>query len=158
MRSQNILRVILFVVFFCVGASTLSVSILCEDLLAYYNNKRLLRQEEESFRQLESLSADYDVVLEQLEGDPNVIKRIAPAALGTEPEGEETVYPKVRAEQLAAAREALEEDLGEVADEGAVPIWVKRCCRPIRRIILFVAGGFLVLVSFICFGPISDKG
>lgn len=146
----------MFVVFFGAGASALSVSILCEDLLRYYNNRELLRREGGLLKQLESLEADYDVVLEQLEGDPNVVRRIAPAALGAEHEGADTAYPKARAEELAAARKALEEDKKSGAVEAAVPAWVERCSEPAQRMVLFIAGGFLVLISFICFGPASE--
>ena len=146
----------MFVVFFGAGASALSVSILCEDLLGYYNNRELLRREEELLGQLESLEADYDIVLEQLEDDPNVVKRIAPAALGAEHDEADTAYPKARAEELGAARKALEEEKKKGMAEAAVPAWLKRCCGSLQRMVLFIAGGFLVLISFICFGPASE--
>jgi len=110
MRSQYILRTFLFVVFFSVGAAALSSSILCGDLLQYYHNKQLLKAAEDSLNRLESLNTDYDVLLQQLQKDPNLIKRIAPATLGIEQEGEDTIYPKVTPEQLDAARKALTED------------------------------------------------
>jgi len=153
MQSQNILRTLLFVVFFSIGTAAVAVAILCDDLLRYYQGKQLLRLAEESLNQLESLNADYDAILGQLEADPNLFERIAPATLGTEPADANTVYPKATAEQLDAARKVLAEDLEQQPSGAAVPDWLARCSERTKRIILFMAGAFLILISFICFGP-----
>ena len=156
MQRQNILRVFLFVVFFGIGAAALSISILCEDLLGYYRNRQLLETAEESLNRLKPLNADYDALLEQLRTDANAIRRIAPATLGVEPADANTAYPKVSAEQLAAAKKVLTEDSdGEVAGQ-PVPAWLGRCCGSPQRIILFFAGAFLVIISFVWFGPIKQ--
>ena len=157
MRKQNILRTVFFIVFFSIGASALSVSILCDDLVRYYRNNQLLKAAEESLRRLEVLNADYGALLEQLEKEPNAVERIAPATLGTEPGAEDTVYPKATAEQLAAVREALREEAGNGIGGPAMPDWLVRCSKPPRRVILFFAGAFLILISFICFGSVSRK-
>ena len=158
MRKQNILRMFLFVVFFSIGAGALSISILCDDLLQYYDNKRQMRLEEESLGQLVSLNADYDALLSQLEKDPDVVDRIAPAALGTEPAHTDAIYPKATAEQLAAARKALMESQSLQSKSSMIPNWLARCSEPYRRVILFSAGACLVLVSFVWFGPAKDRG
>jgi len=157
LQRQNILRTFLFIVFFSIGAAALSVSILCGDLVRYYRNNQLLRAAEESLRRLEALNADYGALLEQLEKEPNAVKRIAPATLGTEPEAEDTIYPKATAEQLAAVREALREEAGHGIGGPAMPNWLVRCSEAPQRIILFLAGAFLILISFICFGSVSRK-
>jgi len=148
----------LFIVFFGIGAAALSGSILCEDLVRYYRNNQLLKAAKESLRRLEALNADYDTLLEQLQKDPNAVKRIAPATLGAEPEAEDTIYPKATAEQLAAVREALREEAGHGIGEPAMPDWLVRCSGPARRMILFLAGAFLILISFICFGSAKQEG
>lgn len=152
MRGQNILRAIFFVVFFSVGAAALSISVLCDELVLYYQNKRLLAEEEETLRRLEVLDNDYDVLLEQLEEDPNFVERIAPATLGAEPAEGNTVYPKATMDELAAAREVLGSS-DKQAGEVDVPGWIVRCSREPNKIILFLAGAFLILISFIFFGP-----
>jgi len=149
---------VLFLVFFGIGTASLSASILCDDLLQYYRNRHLLKAAEQYLERLESLNTDYDLLLRQLEKDPNLVKRIAPAALGIEPEDANAIYPRATAEQLAAARKALEEDQGNRQDEpcptlGGVPKWLSRCSEPRRRITLFLAGTGLILISLICFGP-----
>jgi len=152
MLKQNILRTFLFVVFFSIGAAALSGSILCEELLRYYQNKQLLRQAEECLKRLETLNTDYDILLGQLGKDPNFVRRIAPATLGTEPKDEDAIYPRATAEQLAAVRGVLE-DSGRKVVEPEIPDWIMRCSKPPQRIILFLAGAFLIFISFIFFGP-----
>jgi cell division protein FtsB len=171
MRRQNILRTLLFLVFFSIGAAALSGSILCDDLLRYYQNKQLLKAEEESLKRLETLNTDYEALLQQLEKEPNAIKRIAPATLGTEPETEDTVYPEATDEQLTAARKTFSEEAngipnskngvwrpGHKAAQPEMPRWLMRCIEPPQRVILFLAGAFLILISFICFGAAKKNG
>ncbi|UCF42482.1 MAG: hypothetical protein JSV99_07725 [Planctomycetota bacterium] len=158
MQRQVIIRVLLFVLFFSIGAAVLSGSVLCDDLVHYYQNEQQLRQSLELMERLKALDADYDALLRQLEDDPNFVKRIAPATLGTEPEDEETVYPEVTVEQLEAARRILMAGAEERTDESGVPDWIVRCSRVPQRTALFVSGAFLILISFICFAPAEDRG
>jgi hypothetical protein len=153
MQRQNILRTLLFVVFFSIGTAALTAATLYDDLLGYYRNKQLLRSAEETLNKLKSLNADYDALLKQLEENPNLLERIAPATLGTEPADANTAYPKVTAEQLDAARKVLAEDSKQQRFRAEIPDWIIRCSEPSKRIILFSAGALLILISFICFGP-----
>ena len=157
LRRQNIIRAILFVVFFSIGAATLSGSILFADLLRYYNNRELLKAEKELSNRLRSLNDDYDALLEQLKNDPNIIKRIANATLGNDDNDANTIYPKATAEQLAAARKALTEETSTEPADSTLPQWLTRCGESRRRMILFFAGAGLILISFICFGPVKEK-
>ena len=157
MQSQNLIRMFLFVVFFGVGATSLSGAILCDDLMRYFQNKRLLERARESLNRLESLNADYDALLGQLEKDPNFVKRIALAALGVEPADPNTIHPIATTEQLAAARKTLTEQLNPQPSNPIVPGWLSRCSEPRRRIGLFLAGAGLILVSFVCFVPSAEK-
>ena len=153
MQAQNIIRTLLFIIFFAVGATALAGAILCDDLIEHYHNKHLLKELQTSIQKLDSLNTDYDVLLTQLEQDPNLIKRIAPATLGTEPNEPNTAYPRATAQKLAAARQALTEDTQQINNQTASPQWLSRCCRPRRRAILLACGACLVLISFIFFGP-----
>jgi hypothetical protein len=153
MQKQSVIQTILFVLFFSSGAVSLGGSLLCDDLAKYYQNKQLLKTAQQYLDQLQSLNTDYDVLLGQLEKDPNLIKRIVPATLGIEPEDANTIYPKPAGEQLAAARKALEEESSQYQNEPVVPGWLTRCSEPRRRITLFFAGAGLILISFACFTP-----
>jgi len=157
---QNIIRTILFAFFFSSGAASIGGSILCDDLVQYYRNRQLLKAAQQYLDRLKSLNTDYDGLLRRLETDPNLVKRIAPAALGTEPQDANTIYPRATARQLAAARKALAEAPSPLAGnqtELTMPTWLGRLREPRRRIVLFFAGAGLILISFICFAPAVDK-
>lgn len=153
MQRHGILHLFLFVVFFSTGAVALGAAVLCEDLIVYCRNKHLVTQAQLSLERIEALNADYDALLRQLADDPNLLKRIAPVALGTEPEDPNAVYPKARARELAVARKALIEQSGLDTSEPPLPKWLQRCSQRRHRLALFLAGAGLVLVSLVCFTP-----
>lgn len=153
MQSQGVLHFFFFVVFFSVGAATLGGAVLCDDLILYCHNRQLISEAESSLERLGALNGEYDALLEQLEKDPNQLKRIAPAILGTEPEDPNAIYPKVKARELALARKALLEQAGVEAPPSPVPQWLQRCSEPSRKLGLFVAGAGLVLISLVFFTP-----
>lgn len=159
MQGRNVIRAILFVLFFSIGAASLSGSILCDDLVQYYQNRQLATAAQRSLERLKSLNIDYDILLEQLEKDPNFVDRLERATLGIKPEDTNTVYPRVTAEQLAAARRALTEEtnresaVGADGEQAVLPEWLSRCKEPQRKLMLFISGVALILTSFICFGP-----
>ena len=157
MQRQDIVSVLLFIVFFAIGAASLSGAILCVDLIQYYRNRQLLRAAHESSSRLKSLNADYDVLLGQLEEDPNLIKRVAPAELGTEREDPNTIYPRATVEQLAAARKALVEESNRQPADSTIPALLNQCSEPRRRMMLFFAGAGLILTSFVFFGSASKR-
>lgn len=156
MQTRNVIRAILFVLFFSIGAASLSSAVLCDDLVRYYRNRQLLREAQESLDRLKLLNNDYDALLSQLENDPNLLKRIGRATLGTEPDDPNMVYPEASGELLAAARRVLAEDANEGPVEPVMPEWLSRCNKPDARIILFICGMALVLISFICFRPAKE--
>jgi len=100
---------------------------------------------------MKSLIADYNAILTEIERDPNFVKRIAPATLGTEPEDANIVYPKASDELQIAAKKVLAGDPNKILVEPPVPGWLTRCSEPRRRILMFLAGAGLILISFICF-------
>jgi len=173
------MKTIFFIMFFSVGAASLGVSVLCEDLIRYYQNRQLVYAAQESLERLKSLNTDYDVVLNTLEEDPNSIRRIAPAAIGIEYQDANAINPRIEAEQLAAARKALTDPnkstgghsakespglsqqaaetvvLGTTYGEPAIPRWLSRCSEPAKRTVIFFSGMALILISFVCFGSVK---
>jgi len=158
MQSRNVIRTTLFAVFFSSGAAAVAGSLLCDDLAKYYQNKQLLKAAQQYLDRLQSLNTDYDVLLSRLEKDPNLIKRVASATLGIEQKDPNTVYPKLTPQHLAAARKALDEDVNQCQTEPVVPSWLRRLREPRRRIMLFLAGAGLILISFTCFAELGDRG
>ncbi len=155
MQGQNVIRTLLFVVFFSIGAAAMGGSVLCDDLVRHYRNKHFLRQAERLTQRLDSLNADYYALLRQLEDDPNLIKRIAPATIGADQNEPNTVYPRATAQELAAAKKALAEMAEQEPNEPVLPAWLARCSEPRLKTYLFISGAALILVSFVCFGRIK---
>jgi hypothetical protein len=153
MRGQGILHLLLFVAFFSIGAAALGTSVLCDDLIQYWRNKHHLTEAERSLQRLESLNAEYDALLAQIESDPNLLQRIAPVTLGTEPADPNAIYPKARARELAIARKALLDKVEEDTAEPPIPHWLERASEPVKRLVLFIAGAGLVVISLVCFTP-----
>jgi len=158
MRRQSILRTLLFVILFSIGAAAMSIALLCDDLLQYYRNKQLVKAAEVSLERLKSLNTDYDLLLQRLEDDPNLIERIVPAILGAEAGDKDTIYPKLTPEQLDAARKALTEGPNQQFREPIIPDWLTRCSKPRRRIMLFLSGAVLILISLVWFGSGKQTG
>ncbi|MBN1361344.1 MAG: hypothetical protein JW993_12160 [Sedimentisphaerales bacterium] len=150
-KSQAILHFLLFVLFFSAGAVALGDAVLSDDLIRYCRNKQLLGEAQRTIERLESLNREYDALLAQLESDPNLLRRIAPATLGTEPADPCAIYPRAKARELAVARKALLEQAGQESAQVAVPKWLERCSEPRRKIALFIAGAGLVLISLVFF-------
>jgi hypothetical protein len=151
MQSQKILRTILFAVFFCIGAIGLSVSVLCEDLLRYYRNSAALNNAEEALERLKSLNEDYEALLLQLSQDPNLLKRVEKITLRNTTPEPNTVYPEVTPEQLESARQALMQAAENKTDQPITPLWLQRSSSQPQRTGLFIAGAFLIVISFVCF-------
>jgi len=156
MYRQGILHLLFFAVFFSVGAVALGGAVLCNDLIQYWNNKYRVHEAEVSIKRLESLNVEYDGLLDQLEEDPDLLKRIVPVTLGTEPNDPDTAYPRARAGELAVARKALVKEMGEEPAGPSVPAWLQRCSESRKRIALFLAGAALILISLVCFTPKSQ--
>ena len=155
MQGQNVIRTLLFIVFFSIGAAAMAASALYGDFVRYYRNKHYLNQAERLTSKLKSLNDDYDALLMRLEDDPNLIKRLAPAALGADYTDPNTISPRATAWELAEANKALAKIAEAEPNEPAMPAWLKRCREPKLRIYLFAAGAALILVSFVCFARIK---
>lgn len=146
-----------FIVTFTIGSGAIGLCALCNDLLLYHHNRRglaLLEQDKDSLR---SLNAVHDAVLERIDSDLNMIRRIAPAVLGLKPEDPNAYYPSAGSRELAAAEQTLSRHDRSKSSIPALPAWLVRVSEPRRRAAIFLAGGVLVLVSFACFGMIRTE-
>jgi hypothetical protein len=155
---MGLVRYVLFCLFFAIGAGTVGLSILADEVRDYYESKSLLAKTLADNEKIQSLTADYESQIQQIQNDPNTILRLKLVTLGEEPTAKDTVYPKASEEQLAAAGRALLEDSQSPKTGSDIPEWVQRCSEPDLRQSLFFAGAGLVLIAFICFGsPAKPK-
>jgi hypothetical protein len=153
MHRHGILYLLFFVIFFSIGAAALGAAVLCDDLVQYCRSRHRVKEAQFAVQRLKSLNADYDGLLEELEKNPDLLKRIAPVTLGTQPDDPCAIYPRARVQELAVARKALVEPSDVQHAEAPLPMWLQRCSEPIKRIVLFIAGAGLVLISLVCFTP-----
>ena len=145
----------MFILFFSIGASALGLSVLCDDLIRYYRNVQLREAAQKAKEKLETFNEDYGSLLENIEQDPNFIRRIAPAVSGSEYLDSNAAYPRATAQELAAARKIIG-DPNEENTEPVIPAWLSRCSDPQKRMILFVSGIVLMLISFVSFRPLKN--
>jgi hypothetical protein len=153
MHREGVFHAFVFVVFFGMGAVALGGSVLCEDLIRYCRDRVQVSESQRSIDRLISLNKEYDTLLDQLDKDPQLIRRIETPTLGKEPNEPDTAYPKARAEELRVARQALLDQVAQDQPAPDVPDWLVRCAEPRRRIALFVAGASLIIISMVCFTP-----
>ncbi len=142
-------------IFFSFGAATLGLAALCPELVGYYENREYVEGARDSLGRIESLNSQYEVLLDHLGTDPNLVRRTAMVTLGKEVSEPNTVYPAAGARELAVARKVLAAE-AHVERASTMPVWLDRCIDPKRRCILFAAGSALVLISFVCFGRRKD--
>ena len=150
---NSVIRVIAFFITFGVGAGTLTLSVICEDLTRFFANKQLLALKQRQLASLEEKVQVYDALLVNMEKNPDVVQRIAPAVLGIESEDPNMAYPLTGVQELAVARQMLQKDNN--AEISGMPPWLVRCCDRRRRMTLFVLGGVLVVIAFACFGLVK---
>lgn len=155
---QKTFRFLVFIVFFAAGAGAVSLSMLSGEIMTYYKNKDLLSEARNRLVKLEHLNEDYDFLLQQVKTDPNLLKRVGSVTLARFPNEPNTVTPKTPPEQLARIKSVLKKM--ENADNYQVkpPDWLKRVNEPRKRLALFLAGTFLIIVSLVFFNLLSpDK-
>ena len=146
-----------FIVTFTVGSGAIGLCALCNDLLLYHHNRRGLALLEQTNDSLRSLNKVHDALLVRIESDPGMIRRIAPAVLGMQPEDPNAYYPSAGSRELAAAEQTLSRHNRSRRSIPVLPAWLVRVSEPRHRTALFLAGGVLVLVSFTCFGLIKSE-
>jgi hypothetical protein len=150
-QRRQILRTLLFCIFFGVGAAALATGILTDELQRYYQARQLRSDATETLQILRSLNEDYDALIARLQDDPNMLRRLAPAGLADTAEPN-TVNPRFTPEQLAAAKEALAEQNAQTPTPHTIPDWLERCSEPRKRLLLLVSGAALLIISFAFFG------
>ena len=155
---QKLIRLLAFFVLFGIGMAALAISILCDDLTVYFQNKQDLARAEKELEDIRQLVSTHDSLLHQLDRDPNMLKRIAPAVIGTGEEDPNVVYPDVGIEEYIAAKIALREHNQAEFHIPEMPEWLTRCRNPRQRMGLFFSGSVLILVSFTCFGLAHSHG
>ncbi len=156
-NSATLLRFVLFCLFFTIGASAIVLSVLTDELVNYYRNRDLPNRIEADNQRIRDLSSRYDQQIQQIRTDPSLLQRLERITFRTtQSAGDNTIVPVASDEQLAAAREALLKNLESSDQPSQLPHWLVRMADEVNgiknRLMLFLAGMGLILVTFIFFG------
>jgi len=146
------LRCALFCVFFTGGATAIVLSVLADELALYFEQRGIPVRIEARNERIRRLCAQYEQQIAQLKADPSLAERLKTYTFRDRPDAEDTAFPQASAADLAAAKEALMEDLDRDIPTDPIPPWVARCSEPNTRRTLMAAGVGLILITFIFFG------
>ena len=146
------IRLFLFALFSGIGIGALGLSILVEDLLLYFYSKDHIHQIREDLVVFHTLNEDYDDVIARLGNDPNSRRRVALLMTGQRVEHADTVYPCAHREILNMARLVLRSPYQHYWEDQGLPHWLDRCRTRRNRVLLFLCGAGLVMVSIVSFG------
>ena len=157
MRKEPFLRILLFVIFSCLGIAAISLSMLTQEWIDLYTINSKLHKIEQMNSKIEVLNQDHQTLMDEIHSDPNMLKRLDTIVLGAEPAEVNFPIPDITEQQLQKVKAVLAETDSEEQPDLTPPRWLRRCSESRYRLILFIAGAGLILVSFTCFGKVKTK-
>lgn len=157
MQKGSFLRVLLFIIFSCLGIAAISLSMLAQEWVDLYTINSKLHKVEQMNRKIEVLNQDHQTLIDKIHNDPNMLKRLDTIVLGTAPAEVNIPVPDITEQQLQKVKAVLAEIDSEEQSDITPPCWLQRCGKSRSRLILFIAGAGLILVSFSCFGKVKIK-
>jgi hypothetical protein len=157
MRKEPFLRILFFVIFSCLGIAAISLSMLAQEWIDLYTINSKLHKVEQTNRKIEVLNRDHQSLIDSINNDPNMLKRLDTIVLGTASAEANIPVPDITEQQLQKVKAILAETDSEEPPETGPPRWLQRCGQRRYRLIMFIAGAGLILVSFTCFGKFKTK-
>ena len=151
-KAASILRYLFFCIFFVLGASAITLSILSDEITQNYKNIENLNLIEENSEKLERLIKAYDLQIEQVMNDPEILERLS-----------RRIVEGVGADPVATRQELriATEILNPPSDPNeAVPLlrtYAERATRQHVKQGLFFSGAGLILIAFTFFGAPKQK-
>ncbi len=158
-RLALTIRFLFFCLFFSVGAGAMTLAILVEpELLNFYTSRRALDEVYAQNEQIKELTDQYTAQINLIEQQPEVLERIRALAFNRPPQREDTLFPRGDDERLRQKTQAIF-DMLEAKQHAPRPLpeWLGRCLEPNIRRALFLAGGGLVMLTFIFFGSPREQ-
>ncbi len=151
MNADSTIKNILFVVFFGAGICSVFFSILCDEILNYYQIKISREQTAATIEEIVEMDRQTSELVKDIEENPEIVERLGPLKFGTEPNHPNAIEIHLRESELREVQEIIEQKRLTNQSQTEIPLLVKRCVDPTIRQILFFAGSGLILVSFSCF-------
>jgi hypothetical protein len=158
-KLEKFSRAVFFSLFSAIGIFSISLAVLGPEWKNLYKIQAATEQAEKNNDKIEQILQDHDVLLNRINKDPNILKRLAPVTLGEKAQEVNMPPVEITAETLAQAKAAIEQSSGDENSKGSyeIPAWLQRATLKTSRTVLFAAGAGLVLVSFVCFSARKEK-
>jgi hypothetical protein len=155
MRNQALIRTALFITAYTVGLAAIVGAILADDILEHFQLRTRISRIRQANQKLRQISEDYQNLIELIENDPAVLSRLDILDRGTEPNDPNSPIPPLNASQLNKAREVLKNLDQKAPTDHKIPARVMRLTDSRVRLILFICGAALTMLSFTCFRNVN---
>ncbi len=154
---EKFYRAVFFSIFAAVGIAAVTLAVLGPEWKNLYKLKAARALSEQNNTKITRLLADHQELINLINTDPNVLKRLAAVELGKDANEPDVIAAQITSDLLSQAKVVVE----DVENPGTIvpqpPRWLLRATPNSSRIILFAAGAGLILVSFVCFSTPEDK-
>ncbi len=153
MTKQDFFRGLFFALTFAAGTAVLALAFGSQEITDYYQLKIHTETKRRLCEKIETLIADYNSLITEIQADPNVLQKVAPAILGIETPDANSARPQFLDPNLAAvSRELLKQADKTNNQSHTLPRWVQNCQTKPARAVLIISGSGLIFVAFVCFG------
>lgn len=157
-KAVSIIRYLFFCIFFAFGASAIAFSMLSDEIAQNYKNTDNLRLIEENSRQIERLLKAYDLQLEQVKNDPQILEKLSERILGTEYDGDTVgADPAATIHERRLATEILNRSSDPNEPVPVLRTFAERATKKHVKQGLFLSGSGLILIAFTFFGAPKQK-
>ncbi len=157
MNRASLFKNLFFVVFFASGLGAVFLSILTDEIVNYYNIKISNAEILNLNKSIEEQDADTSRLIKDIEGNPEILKHLAPIKFNEEPNNPDAIIVHVRNKELETAQEVLRKSKEFQKNDVHFPAWLKKCDSPVTKRNLFYGGSALIVISLTCFGVAGKK-
>ena len=156
-KISDISKTLSFCIFLAIGVMAISASILAGELYGLHEGQIKLEKARADNEKIKLIINDYKKLLEKIESDPQILKRLESANLGIEPNEPNVAYPKITGSEFEVSRRAIIENMSPENFAPVIPSWIRRSVEPKLRLALFIAGAGLIFIAFSCFGSDAQQ-
>jgi glycine cleavage system regulatory protein len=154
---EKFYRAMFFSVCSAIGVLAVTLAVLGPEIKFLYSIKSATIRSEQNNEKITQLLSDHQELINLINTDPNVLKRLAPVELGQEVNEPNSIAAQITADSLAYAKIVVEETEAQTTNEPQIPAWLLRATVTSSRTVLFAAGAGLILVSFVCFSTPEQR-
>ncbi|MEN6385063.1 MAG: hypothetical protein ABFD79_07670 [Phycisphaerales bacterium] len=154
---EKFYRALFFSIFSAIGVLAVAIAVLGPEWKGLYKIKAAAIQSDRNNQKISQLLTDHQELINLINTDPNILRRLAQVELGVDPNDPNTISAQITSDYLYDAKAVLEQPQDPVLAAQQTPDWLLRATLKSSRIVLFAAGAGLILVSFVCFSAPDRK-